>query len=103
MKTSILILFCLITAISACKKDGHDPSITLLGNNPAETGKGYPYIDAGATATDQEDGDLTSQIQITSNVDTGATGTYYVKYNVTDKDGMSASEVTRTVIVKYFK
>ncbi|MBK7213234.1 MAG: DUF5011 domain-containing protein [Bacteroidales bacterium] len=103
MKTSALILFCLIILISACKKDGHVPSITLLGNNPAETGKGYPYTDAGATAADQEDGDLTGKIQVTSNVDTGATGTYYVKYNVTDKDGMSAEEVSRTVIVKYFK
>jgi hypothetical protein len=93
---SIIILY-------SCKKEGHAPVIQMLGNNPAETGKGYPYIDAGATANDKEDGDITARIIITINVDTGKIGTYYVKYNVTDSDGNSAVEVSREVLVKYFK
>jgi len=88
----------------SCKKDhGNAPVITLLGNNPAHTGVGYPYIDAGATASDKEDGDLTSKIVVKSNVDTSAVGNYYVKYNVTDSNGNKAKEVSREVIVSYFK
>ncbi|NVO21612.1 MAG: DUF5011 domain-containing protein [Bacteroidetes bacterium] len=97
-----LILFCII--LFACKKDkGSIPVITLLGNNPTNSGVGYPYIDAGATAHDSEDGDLTSKILTTSNVDTSTVGNYTVRYNVTDKDGNKADEVTRQVIIKYFK
>ena len=88
----------------SCKKDhGNAPVITLLGKNPANTGLGYPYIDAGATAFDKEDGDLTSKIIVNSTVDTGAVGNYYVKYNVTDSNGNKAKEVSREVIVSYFK
>lgn len=43
------------------------------------------------TATDIEDGDLTSVIEIVENtVDTSKAGTYYVVYKVTDKDGASS-------------
>jgi len=97
----ILLLF-ILSAIS-CKNDSHAPVIQLLGKNPAETGFGYPYNDAGATATDEEDGDITEKIVVTGNVDTGQIGTYNVRYNVTDNDGNKAVEVVREVIVKYFK
>ena len=98
----ILIIFIMI--LFSCKKDnGNSPVITLLGKSPASTGVGYPYIDAGATAYDKEDGDITAKIIVISNVDTGAIGNYYVKYNVTDSNGNKAAEVTRQVIVSYFK
>lgn len=96
-----IALFLLIYA--SCKKDGNAPVITLLGNDPAETGAGYPYHDAGATAFDEEDGDITAQIITQSTVDSSKTGTYQVTYNVTDSDGQKAVEVSREVIVKYFK
>lgn len=98
---SIIVLTLLIYA--SCKKEGQAPVITLLGNDPAETGAGYPYHDAGATAHDEEDGDITSKIVVQSTVDTSKTGTYQVTYNVTDSDGQKAVEVKREVIVKYFK
>lgn len=49
------------------------------------------------TATDVEDGNLTSKIEVTSNnVDTTKTGTYQVTYKVKDNTG---HEVTKTITV----
>ncbi|MGG5357906.1 MULTISPECIES: immunoglobulin-like domain-containing protein [unclassified Enterococcus] len=53
---------------------------------------------AGVTATDSEDGDLTSKIQVVSNtVDTSQAGKYIVIYRVTDSDG---NTVEKTITVK---
>lgn len=79
--------------------DETPPLITLIGSNPDTTEIGYPYIDPGATATDDLDGNITSRIVSVSNVDTGAVGTYTITYNVTDSAGNPAAEVVRTVIV----
>lgn len=63
--------------------------------------QGDTYTDAGATATDNFDGDLTSSIAIGGDtVDTSTPGTYIVTYNVSDAAGNAAEEVTRTVIVE---
>ncbi|MGJ8730685.1 immunoglobulin-like domain-containing protein [Listeria aquatica] len=52
---------------------------------------------AGVTASDAEDGDLTSAIEVTANnVDTTKAGTYQVSYKVTDSDG---NEATKTITV----
>lgn len=90
----------------SCKKDKKDttpPVITILGGNPAEVGQGTIYTDAGATAYDETDGDITSGIITTNNVSTNDTGFYYVKYNITDNAGNAAEEKTRTVHVIYMK
>ena len=102
MKKTLALIAVLLLIYASCKKEGNAPVITLLGNNPAETGAGYPYHDAGATAFDEEDGDISSSIIVTSTVDTSKTGTYEVTYNVTDSDGQKAVEIKREVIVKYF-
>jgi hypothetical protein len=65
------------------------------------------YQDPGATATDPEYGDITDSVVKTitkdgvtvSDVDTTQAGTYTIKYNVTDSEGLQAPEVTRTVNV----
>lgn len=75
------------------------PVITLNGSSPVRIVSGSIYIDAGATATDAEDGDLTSSIVTTSAVRTTRTGTYKVTYSVTDANG-ATTKATRTVIVK---
>ncbi|WP_223196436.1 immunoglobulin-like domain-containing protein, partial [Listeria fleischmannii] len=55
---------------------------------------------AGVTATDKEDGDLTSSVTVKSNnVDTNTPGTYDVVYTVTDSDG-NTTEKTIKVTVK---
>jgi hypothetical protein len=74
------------------------PTITLLGDNPLNFIIGGTFTDPGATATDTEDGNLTSHIISTSTVSTTTAGTYQIKYSVTDSGGLSAS-TTRTVVV----
>lgn len=80
--------------------DTTPPTLTLTGSNPANAELGVAYADAGATATDNYDGNITAQIVTTNPVNTNSVGSYTVTYNVTDAAGNSAEAVTRTVIVK---
>jgi len=79
--------------------DGGAPVITLLGSSPVNLSVGDSYTDAGATANDNVDGDITANISTVNPVNTSAVGSYTVKYNVSDAAGNAAVEVTRTVIV----
>ncbi|MBU4057838.1 DUF5011 domain-containing protein, partial [Patescibacteria group bacterium] len=61
------------------------PVITLTGNASITITKGDAYTDAGATAADLEDGNITSNIVTTGlPINTSASGTYTIRYNVTD-------------------
>ena len=79
--------------------DGVAPVITLLGSDPIDVEAGSPYVDAGATATDNIDGDLTGSIVTVNPVNTAVLGPYLVTYNVSDSSGNPAVEVTRVVNV----
>jgi hypothetical protein len=76
------------------------PTIQMRGDASVTLTVGNSYSDAGATASDATDGDLTSRIITTNPVDTAVIGTYTVTYNVTDRSGNAASPVTRTVRVQ---
>ena len=76
------------------------PTITLLGDASVSLEVGDEYTDAGATATDAVDGNLSDDIVITGTVDTSAIGTYTLTYNVTDAASNAAIEVTRTVTIE---
>ncbi|MBW8012844.1 MAG: DUF5011 domain-containing protein, partial [Chloroflexi bacterium] len=75
------------------------PVITLLGADTVELIVGDTYIEEGATATDDTDGDITADIVIVSTVDTAVEGSYTVTYNITDLAGNTAVEVIRTINV----
>jgi hypothetical protein len=75
------------------------PVITLLGGNQSTLTAGNTFTDPGATALDQEDGDITANIVVTGTVSTTTAGTYTLRYNVKDSKGLSAEEKTRTVVV----
>jgi hypothetical protein len=77
------------------------PIITLIGERKLEHPLGQPYIDPGATAFDEKDGDLTDSIITVSNVDPNQLGEYTVTYNVFDLDSNSAVEVIRDVEVVF--
>ncbi len=55
------------------------------------------YTDAGATATDLEDGDITANIVSTGSVDTSILGIYILTYDVTVSNGNSATTIIRSV------
>jgi hypothetical protein len=78
--------------------DTSAPVITILGNNPDSVHKGATYTDAGATALDNKDGDVTSSIVTTGTVNTDAVGTYEITYTVSDALG-NEGVAKRTVIV----
>jgi len=73
--------------------------ITLLGAADISMECGTIYTDAGATASDDEDGDLTGDIIQVGSVNANLEGTYVITYNVIDSDGNSAAQVARTVTI----
>jgi len=75
------------------------PELTMLGPSTVSLTLGQSYRDAGATATDNVDGDITDRIVADSNVITTFVGTYTVSYNVSDLAGNNASAI-RTIVVK---
>ena len=76
------------------------PVITLLGDPSVTLTVGETYLDDGATASDDTDGNLTTSIVTVNGVDTSAAGTYTVTYNVSDAAGNAATQVSRTVVVE---
>ena len=75
------------------------PVITLTGSSTVSIELGTVYVDAGATALDNIDGDISINITPTSTVDVNTVGTYSVTYNVSDAAGNEAAPVIRTVNV----
>ena len=80
--------------------DVNTPIIILSGVDPTNIGLGTPYVDAGAMAVDNNDGDITTSIVVGGDVvDVNTVGVYIITYNVSDKAGNAAIQVTRTVNV----
>ena len=75
------------------------PVITLLGDPVVSIELGTAYIDEGATATDNIDGDLTNNITTVNPVGTDVADIYTVTYNVSDAAGNEAGQVSRTVTI----
>ncbi|MNO16457.1 Endoglucanase precursor [compost metagenome] len=88
--------------------DTMKPVITLNGETSVQLDNGASYTDAGATAADNRDGDITDRIVATitkdgkliESLDTTVAGIYMYHYNVRDSAGNTADEVTRTVTVR---
>ncbi|WP_414858838.1 immunoglobulin-like domain-containing protein, partial [Paenibacillus sp. Soil787] len=78
--------------------DSTAPTIMVSGSNSLTAYLGSTYTDAGATATDNVDGDVTSSIVTTGTVDTSKEGIYSITYGVQDHAGNTAI-ATRTVQV----
>ena len=75
------------------------PVITLRGSANVTVSAGTRYTDAGASASDDTDGDITAHIVTDNPVDINTAGTYMVTYDVNDTAGNSATQVTRTVFI----
>ena len=75
------------------------PEITLQGEATLTITAGSAYDDAGATASDDIDGDITDSIVQSGDVNSTVVGTYSISYKATDRSGNS-STVQRTVTVK---
>ena len=76
------------------------PVISLNGDATVNLALGVSYTDAGATANDNVDGDISGSIIVGGDtVDTNTAGTYTITYNVSDAAQNAATQVTRTVVV----
>jgi len=76
------------------------PVITLTGSSTINLIIAASYTDAGATASDNIDGDITSHIVVAGDiVNTALAGTYVITYNVSDAHSNAAVQVARTVNV----
>ena len=70
------------------------PTITLNGSQVVSIMEGEIYIELGAIAFDEEDGDLTSEIRITTDVlDNSPKGRYSARYSVQDSQGFETSAI----------
>ena len=75
------------------------PIIHLLGDLIVTITQGESYLDAGVTAADDVDGDISSDVTVRGNVNINETGQYKLYFNVSDSSGNHAIEQYRTVIV----
>ncbi|MEC9484481.1 MAG: ABC transporter substrate-binding protein [Candidatus Izemoplasma sp.] len=108
MKKLLLFLaaFSLTLGLAACGNGGDDtppeeenkaPEITGVTDITITLGETFDALE-GVSASDDEDGDLTSDIEVTGTVDANTNGTYTLTYTVTDSDGV-VTTVTREVTV----
>ena len=105
-------LFLTVLIVACSSEDGVDsnnnyiqntdttaPIITIVGDTLINVSRGSTYIDEGATATDDVDGDITSNIYSNASlVNTRVAGEYIIIYRVYDSSG-NYSSATRTVNV----
>jgi hypothetical protein len=75
------------------------PMITLKGANPYCLVKGEKYVEPGATATDNVDGDITNRISVTNKVTGNILGSSRIKYTVQDTYGNEATAYRAVVVM----
>lgn len=75
------------------------PIIQLLGETTMSLEVGNTYTEPGYTALDETDGDITSRVIISGNVDVATAGNYTLSYSVKDQAGNLSNIVTRNISV----
>ena len=75
------------------------PKISLIGESSMTLNVGDTYIEKGATAKDDKDGDITEKIKISGSVNTSKAGTYTINYSVKNSVDKETTK-TRTIVVK---
>ena len=107
---SVLLAFTMILALAACGNEtvNNKPAITGVKDLTVQAGNEIDVL-AGVTASDAEDGDLTSMITVESTpvltfkngkATPEKAGSYELTYTVTDKNGESVSEYATLVVTK---
>ena len=90
--------------ISGGGDGGDDQDTTAQSLRSSEQNLQLPseeYTDAGVTAQDDTDGDISDDIDVSgADFDRNIARTYLIKYNVSDAAGNAADEVVRSVTVE---
>ena len=75
------------------------PIVDLIGEATLQILVGSGYDEPGYSATDDQDGNISSQVNVRGEVDINQAGTYQLYYSVSDDAGNVSETVTRTVVV----
>ncbi|PEK60148.1 immunoglobulin-like domain-containing protein, partial [Bacillus pseudomycoides] len=76
---------------------GMEPKLTVPVGATISVGDSFDPM-AGVSATDKEDGDLTSKVTVDGKVDTSKAGTYEVIYSVKDSAGNEVTTIQKVVV-----
>ena len=100
----IIILFVLIGIIMLVKstpqtKNNSLPHISLNNSKIITLSLGQHYQEDGYKAYDKNDGDLTKQVKVISDIDYDTPGTYQILYQVKNSSGVVA-EARRYIVIK---
>ena len=96
---ALVLSVCGLMALVGCKKDDTSaPVVTLNGSSTVNVDLGGTFTDPGATATDDVDGDLSSEISVTGTVNANMSGSYPLTYTAADAAG-NVGTASRTVVV----
>lgn len=87
---------CNLAIKACCFDDKEAPEIVLNGDAEITIDEGTEYIEHGATASDNCDGEI--EVKIDGVVDINKAGTYIINYSATDAENNTAS-ITRTVTI----
>lgn len=90
----------IVRTVTVEAKDIVSPVITLLGKNPDTLEVNKSYVDAGATALDNNDGNITNKITKVSTLDSSKVGTYTITYSVSDSANNHDTKIRTVVVVK---
>ena len=74
------------------------PTISVNDTYTLVKGEDFDYSMLKATASDKEDGDLTSKIDFSGVVNTGKVGEYTVKLTVKDSKGATATKTVKVIV-----
>ncbi|MCD4735997.1 MAG: DUF5011 domain-containing protein [Bacteroidales bacterium] len=101
MKICTIIIVLIVSVwVTGCQEpDEMPPILTLNGEDSVASVLNEQFDDPGATATDDVDGNLNSNIFTESDIDINKVGYYSIIYKVIDQAGNLAPELTRTVEV----
>ena len=91
--------FCTEHTEALAKQNAKVPTIELIGGATINLNVGETYVEKGATAKDEKDGDITNKIQISGSVNTSKAGTYKITYKVKNSSDKETTKI-RTVNVK---
>lgn len=87
-----------VREINILINDGVYPTIYLSGASTVYIPAGGSFSEPGYSAKDNKDGDITSKVKTTTNLDTSKSGIYTKTYSVTDDAGNN-SKITRKLVV----
>ncbi len=74
------------------------PTLQLVGGATINIAAGQEFVDPGATAVDDVDGDISDNIEVSGSINSSAVGTQTISYKVADRAGNNTAKV-RTVNV----